>query len=120
MQKGIKLFGILNKRKTHSILSWLLLLFFAAGQFVVYAHQHNSKYAANVYSTRHHTADPHQMVQEKCSFCDQMHHAPFDFVQGAAYHTILIPVTRIFVPGQHHYKANSLVHSDGLSPPALA
>jgi hypothetical protein len=108
----------LNKRKAHSILSWLLLLFFAAGQVVVFAHQHHSKYKTLIVDA-HHPADQHQIVQEKCTFCDQMHHAPIYLVDIADFSQLVIPAVRLYIAAQHHYKANSLVHADGLSPPVL-
>ena len=105
------------KRKTHIILSWLLLLFFAAGQFIVYAHQHHTK--SNTLIVRSHRAADLQIVYEKCNLCDQMHHAPINLVQVLNYVHLLSPVVRLYIPACHHYKANALIHADGLSPPAF-
>lgn len=106
----------MNKRKAHILLSWLLLLFFVVGQFVIYAHQHHAKY--NTLSFQKDSQHDQQVVHEKCNLCDQMHHAAMQVAQPLLYGIILNPVSRIYIPVQHHYKANALVHADGLSPPA--
>jgi hypothetical protein len=104
-----------NKRKAHIILSWLLLLFFAVGQFVIYAHQHHTK--SNTLIVHSHNGVDRQIVHEKCNLCDQMHHAPINLVQPLHYVHLVSPVIRLYIPAAHHYKANALVHADGLSPP---
>jgi len=108
--------GILNKRKAHLILSWLLLLFFVAGQIIVFAHQHHAKYAD--FSIQKSHSHP-QIIHEKCNFCDQMHHAPINLVQLSNYSHLVSPVVRLYIPAHHFYKGNSLIHADGLSPPTL-
>lgn len=107
----------MNNRKASKILSWLLLLFFVVGQIIIYAHQHHSKYNALIFHARH--SSDKQIVQEKCFFCDQMHHAQIDCVQPLNYCSILNPVTWIYLNKLHHYVGSPLVHADGLSPPAL-
>ena len=107
----------MDKRKAHIILSWLLLLFFAAGQVIVYAHQHHTK--SNTLIVHSHHAAKQQIVYEKCNLCDQMHHAAINLVQALNYFHYVSPVVRLYIPACHHYKANALVHADGLSPPAL-
>lgn len=106
----------MNKHKAHILSSWLLLFLFTVGQIVVYAHQHHSTYKTITVSSHH--SDTDQSVQEKCSLCDQMHHAPIYHVQTPDYAILLTSVIRIYIPVQHHHKANALVHADGLSPPA--
>ncbi|MVN20156.1 hypothetical protein [Mucilaginibacter arboris] len=108
----------MNKRKVHQILSRLLLLFFVVGQIIIYAHQHHSKYHTLIVGSPH-SADKHTVVQEKCTFCDQMHHAPINCVQKPDYCTVLTAIARIYISKQYHYKGNSLIHADGLSPPVL-
>ncbi len=107
----------MNKRKAPVILSWLLLLFFAAGQFIIYAHQHHIK--SNALIVDSHRAANQQIIYEKCNLCDQMHHAPINLVQPLCYTYLVTPVVRLYIPVCHHYKANALIHADGLSPPAL-
>lgn len=109
--------GILNKRKAHLILSWLLLLFFVAGQIIVFAHQHHTK--SNTLIVHSHNAAKQQVVYEKCNLCDQMYHAPINLVQLLNYSHLVSPVVRLYIPAHHFYKGNSLIHADGLSPPAL-
>ncbi|MGI4749424.1 MAG: hypothetical protein ACRYFB_02225 [Janthinobacterium lividum] len=107
----------MNKQKAHIILSWLLLLFFAVGQVTVYAHQHHSKYQLFLLKEKH--CDKRQIVQEKCSYCDQMHHAPLGLVQLPYYKLVISRIVCVYYTSQHHYKRNSLIHADGLSPPVL-
>lgn len=110
--------SILNKRKAHILLSRLLLLFFVAGQIVVYAHQHHAKYNTIIVDAYGKT-DQHASFQEKCNVCDQMHNAPLSLVQTPLYRIVLISVVYLYYSPQHHYQANALVHADGLSPPDL-
>ncbi|MEX8547308.1 MAG: hypothetical protein V5804_06875 [Mucilaginibacter sp.] len=105
----------MNKRIAPVILSWLLLLFFAAGQFIIYAHQHHAK--PGTLTVHAHRAADQQVVYEKCNLCDQMHHAPINLVQPLYYSCLINPVVRLYIPVCHHYKANALIHADGLSPP---
>ncbi len=108
----------MNKSKLHLIFSWTLLLIFAAGQFILYAHQHNFKCESAVYHI-HNPGGSHQVVLEKCALCDQMYHAPVYWNQIHFYYYLQTPAIRIFETAQHFYKGNSLVHADGLSPPVL-
>lgn len=59
--------------KYHIICARLLLICFTAGQYMVYAHQHNviKSLPTAVYSAK---TVPHQTVSEKCYLCDVMHH----------------------------------------------
>jgi hypothetical protein len=64
----------LKKNKYHIIRAWLLLLCFAAGQYMVYAHQH-SVGTAPIKSVYHSpNSSPKQTVAENCQLCDTMHH----------------------------------------------
>jgi len=109
----------LNKSKSHIFLSWLLLLFFVAGQGIVYAHQHDSKFNATSVGKSTHDLSKHENVHEKCTLCDQMHHTPIDVVQPFNFAQILATVEISFCAAQHHYKGKTLVHADGLSPPNI-
>lgn len=108
----------MNKSSVHIILSRALLLFFVTGQFALYAHQHHFKYSLEICRVPK-SAGSHQIILEKCALCDQMQHAPVNWDQTPQYHYILTPAIRLFEAAQHYYKANSLVHADGLSPPVL-
>ncbi|WP_419802312.1 hypothetical protein [Mucilaginibacter sp.] len=106
----------MNKRKAPIILARLLLLFFAVGQIIVFAHQHHTKYS--ILSVRHNHSQHPQVVHESCSLCDQMHHAAISYVGTPDYSTVLTPVFRLYTYARQHYLGNALVHADGLSPPA--
>ncbi|MGI4727732.1 MAG: hypothetical protein ACRYFL_12845 [Janthinobacterium lividum] len=107
----------MNKRKAPLILSWLLLLFFAAGQITVFAHQHHTKFS--VLSVHQSHSQHPQIIYEKCNFCDQMHHTVLGIVDIPNYCSILTPVFQLYTYARQHYLGNSLVHADGLSPPVL-
>ncbi|RYY24538.1 MAG: hypothetical protein EOP41_05780 [Sphingobacteriaceae bacterium] len=108
----------MNKRKAPVILSWLLLLFFAVGQIMVFAHQHHAKYS--LVSVHHNHFQHPQIIHEKCNFCDQMHHTVIDIVDIPNYGIVLTPVFQLYTYAKQHYLGNALVHADGLSPPVLS
>jgi hypothetical protein len=59
----------LKKNKRNIVYAWVLVLLFAAGQYMVYAHTHYKQ--GNVVSTeKNHLT----VLKEKCDICDVMHH----------------------------------------------
>jgi hypothetical protein len=60
----------LKSVKLHIIFSWILLLCFVAGQYMVYAHQHHAKIHAVVVNKKPFPPT----VKERCDLCDAMHH----------------------------------------------
>jgi hypothetical protein len=113
-KKGVKV-----KKKLHIVYSWLLLIFFIAGQYMVYTHQH--LLVKGVYKTTHINTKDHsqQTVKEKCYMCDAMHHqvaivnTPFHFSPQVAEVYFFIPVTYNFVN-------IGLVLAAGRAPPVLS
>ena len=103
----------LKKNRSYIIGAWLLLVFFAAGQAMLFAHQHKvskSQFAQHNHPNQH-------TVTEKCSLCDAMHfntmvaneHAPvLHFL--VATHYDYTAVTRSFI-------SLSLILSPGRAPP---
>jgi hypothetical protein len=96
--------------------AWLLLLCFVAGQFVVYAHQHNigAVSTKSFYHNAH--ALPQQTVSENCPLCDTMHHN----VMAVSSQAFFAPVTvSDYVHKAVHYNFISiaLVLSAGRAPP---
>lgn len=61
---------ILKRSIYHILCSWLLLFLFAAGQIVIYSHQHTEQVVVKVHD--HQTS--HQNISGKCQLCDAMHH----------------------------------------------
>jgi len=95
--------------------TWLLLVFFAGGQVVLFAHQHKLNQSVGIVS--HHGHFPQQTVSEKCSLCDAMHFNAM-LVNEPAVVVHLLPATH------YDYKAVtrtfisiSLILSTGRAPP---
>jgi hypothetical protein len=68
-----KAFVDLKGRKYHIICSWILLICFVAGQYMVYAHQHNVVNGTGRFYIVSKNI-PRQTLKEKCALCDVMHH----------------------------------------------
>ena len=107
-----------KKNKVNIIYSWLLLICFIAGQYMVYTHQHHllkgiSK-SASVSNTH-----PQQTVKEKCDMCDAMHHN-FAVIGHALYATPQPVVLHVFKACNYDFVSFSLVLAAGRAPPALS
>jgi hypothetical protein len=74
LPQAVKSCTDLKKNKYHIMRAWLLLLCFAAGQYEVYAHQHNVGRASKRSVYHSVNAVPQQTVTENCQLCDTMHH----------------------------------------------
>jgi len=105
----------LKRGKYHIVCSWILLICFVAGQYMVYAHQHriingnglNYGVAKNI---------PQQTVGEKCYFCDVMHHNSM----VAASHTYLNAVAvvgHVYKSFEYNFTSIQLISSGGRAPP---
>jgi hypothetical protein len=105
----------LKTSKYHIIHSWILLICFVAGQYMVYAHQHNLTIGASkTYSISKNLSQ--QTVKEKCYLCDAMHH---NFMVMAA-HIYFNPVTiagHVFKSVPYSFKSIQLILSSGRAPP---
>jgi hypothetical protein len=107
-----------KKIKLHIIYSWLLLICFTAGQYMVYAHQH--QFTKGTIKTAYVTNDPHQqIVKEKCNMCDAMHHQaaiidnPFHFEPQVA-------TIHFFKASDYNFVSIALVLAAGRAPPAIS
>jgi hypothetical protein len=109
----------LKKNKANIFYSWLLLVCFIAGQYIVYSHQHKI-IASTVTKTRDISKNQSRtVVQEKCSICDAMHHT-----------NAVISVHTYFSPNivtKHFYKVYdydfvsiALILAAGRAPPVVA
>jgi hypothetical protein len=113
---GIKLQShcvVRKKSKQRIFLSWLLLIFFAAGQVIVYSHQHHTSGSA---ATKASHRSSHQTVSEKCQLCDAMHFnhmalMPQVYAQAGqvSYH--------LFAVECYGFVSLSLILSPGRAPP---
>jgi hypothetical protein len=107
-----------KKNKVNIIYSWLLLICFIAGQYMVYTHQHHSlKGVLKTVSVK----SPHspQTIKEKCDMCDAMHHN-FVLVDNALYPTHQPVAIHLFKACNYDFISYSLVLAAGRAPPALS
>ncbi|WP_214073871.1 hypothetical protein [Mucilaginibacter sp. dw_454] len=110
---------ILKNNKANILYSWVLLICFIAGQYVVYAHQHkivagnttNSKIAAQY--------GPRTIVQEKCSLCDAMHHMSA-VVSHYTYFSPNIVTKHFYKAYSYNFISIALVLAAGRAPPVSA
>ena len=105
----------LKKNRSYLIGAWLLLVFFSAGQVILFAHQH--KLRQSEFSK--HSRPFQQTVTEKCSLCDSMHFntmvvndQPVIIHLLTATHYDYQAVTRTFI-------SLSLILSPGRAPPVV-
>lgn len=106
----------MKNNKRHIIHSWILLLCFIAGQYMVYAHQHKliqglkQTYAVNKHPAAHHT------ISEKCKLCDAMHH--YSTVNSTHTAPVLLPVEDIaYLSPVYTFISFSLILAGGRAPP---
>lgn len=94
----------------------MLLLCFAAGQYMVYAHQHLVGRGSN--KLAYHTRDtqPKQTVTENCQLCDAMHHN-FAAVNGLTFFTQVVVNDYFYKVVNHNFISVALILSAGRSPP---
>jgi hypothetical protein len=61
----------LKKNRSYIIGAWLLLVFFAGGQAILFAHHHKLNQSGG--KTGYQSHAPLQTVTEKCQLCDALH-----------------------------------------------
>jgi hypothetical protein len=111
-----KAYTDLKTSKYHIICSWILLVSFVAGQYMVYAHQHNIAIGASKPYSISKNISQQTVVKEKCYLCDAMHH---NFMVTAA-HIYFNPVTiagHVFKSVQYSFTSIQLILSGGRAPP---
>jgi len=106
---------LVKNNKRHIIPSWILLLCFIAGQYMVYAHQHKLNHSIKqTYAVSKHHAQ--QTVTEKCKLCDTMHH--YNAVGNNQTALTLLPVESIiYVSPVYNFTSLSLILASGRAPP---
>jgi hypothetical protein len=109
-----------KKNKLNIIYSWLLLICFIAGQYMVYTHQHQAikgitKTAPIIKGT--HTAQ--QTVKEKCDMCDAMHHQ-FAVIDPPLYATPQLAVMHVFKACHYNFVSFSLILAADRAPPVIS
>jgi len=106
------LFFDLKERKNHIIYSWVLLLFFVAGQVILYSHHHGAETA--VFKTEHQFSG--KSVSEKCGLCDAMRFNSMEINQPVFFDHVLT-FNFYFINHTVNFGSVSLISSAGRSPP---
>jgi hypothetical protein len=104
----------LKKNKYHIILSWLLLLVFSAGQYVVYAHTHRT-YSGKI-SSRNQAPQPKQTISENCQLCDAMHHNAMAANSQVHFSPVVVSLYA-YKHVEYGFISISLILSSGRAPP---
>ena len=108
---------VLKQNTLNIICSWLFLICFIAGQYIVTAHQHNVlKQNHSTYSVAKHHTPAATTLQEKCYLCDAMHHTAMVLNHPSYYHPIIIS-DHIFKVGDYNFKSIALILAAGRAPP---
>ncbi|WP_139160034.1 hypothetical protein [Mucilaginibacter sp. NFR10] len=107
----------MKKNRLHIVFAWLLLVCFAAGQYMVYSHQH----ALIKGITKHsHTAVGQPTVKEKCLLCDAMHHTDAVAVSNSSFFIPLVTSDHFFKTGDYNFVSLALILAAGRAPPVIA
>lgn len=102
----------MKKNRSYIIGAWLLLVFFAGGQAILFTHHHTQNQSGGKINHQSHV--PQQTVTEKCQLCDAMHfntmvaneHVAVIHLLTATYYDYkaltctFISLSRIFSPGR--------------------
>jgi hypothetical protein len=105
----------LKTRKYRIICSWILLICFVAGQFMVYTHQHNIPQSAGK-SIDISKNFSQQTVKEKCYLCDVMHHNTMDIASRVHFGTT-VSAGYVFNDFKYHFTSIQIILSSGRAPP---
>jgi len=102
-----------KKSKQRIFLSWLLLTFFAAGQVIIYSHQHHT-HAAPLTKTSHHSS--RQTISDTCPLCDAMHFNHMALTPQVCAQADLVSHS-FFAAHCYAFVSISLILSGGRAPP---
>ncbi|MGZ3872719.1 MAG: hypothetical protein ACXVJD_07360 [Mucilaginibacter sp.] len=106
----------MKKNRYHIINSWILLICFAAGQYMLYSHQHKPV-RGDIYSAAKH--QPGQIVTDKCQLCDAMHHNGMNLTVEADYHAVTL-TSCIYKSPVYNFTSLALILSGGRAPPSTS
>jgi hypothetical protein len=101
----------LKKSNKNIIWSWVLLLFFVAGQTMVFAHTHY-KQGSIISSSKLGLT----VLKEKCDVCDAMHHTSMLLIQHV-YFTPAVAVNFHYQYTQADITFIQLILASGRAPP---
>lgn len=103
----------LKKRRKHIILSWILLLCFVTGQYVIYAHQHKTK-SSFAFSEK--KVNQQRRVKGSCDLCDAMLHTYMDMAVQV-HLPALKAVSYFYYSSTEYITSIDPILSKGRSPP---
>lgn len=101
--------------KYHIIRSWVLLICFITGQYMVYAHQHKLIQGAKQTYTVN-KQQPKQTLTEKCQLCDAMHHNSM-VINNQANFTPVAVASYVYKSPVYNFTSLALILSGGRAPP---
>ena len=106
----------LKKNNRHIICAWVLLLLFAAGQYIVYAHTHSVGIGATKSAYQNLNHQPQQTVTETCRLCDAMHHNTMA-INTPVFFAPVVTSNYFYKAIDHDFISIALILSAGRSPP---
>ena len=107
----------MKKNKLNIICSWLFLICFIVGQYMVVVHQHHIiKQNHSSHSIAKHQPRPATTLQEKCYLCDAMYQTAMILDHPSYYHPIVV-TSHIFKVGDYNFKSIALILAAGRAPP---
>jgi hypothetical protein len=110
----------LKKNKFNVFCAWVLLICFAAGQSMIYIHQHNIiQKTGIVKSLSKNQPKPATSVTEKCYMCDVMHHSAMTINQQTYFSPVVV-TGHLFKVGDYDFISIALVLSAGRAPPGIS
>jgi hypothetical protein len=94
----------------------MMLICFAAGQYVVYAHTHAVTSTGNKAAYHSPDTQPKQTVTENCQLCDAMHHNAMAIFSSVYFAPVTI-TNHYYKAVEHHFTNISLILAAGRAPP---
>jgi hypothetical protein len=113
---AVKSYTDLKKNKYHIICTWALLLFFVAGQYMVYTHTHAQGIRPIKSACQNPNNQPKQTVTENCPLCDAMHHNTMA-INSPVFFAPVVTASYFYKAVNHHFISTALILSAGRSPP---
>ena len=106
----------MKNSKSHIIYSWILLICFVAGQYMVYVHQHKLIKTSSTYVTIKQQAK--QTVSEKCQLCDAMHHTSM-IVGSNVFFDHMAIADYFYKSPVYNFTSLALILAGGRAPPSV-
>jgi hypothetical protein len=101
-----------KKNSNHILRSYLLLICFVAGQYLIWSHQHTYQESRSAYAKQ----QPKQAITENCKLCDAMHHTYMALSSPVCFPPVTV-TTYAYKQVSYGFTSISLILSGGRSPP---